>query len=231
MDRTGRTQLTLIVPERSDPERDAVAACWDGPVLRLARFWEPPALDPSTTRVYGGDAFCQVVAQQLELKLISPPDDLLATLPFELVGRRIVVDTLSGCSLPAFVKPLTPKLFTAGVYTDLREETRGLEPDTPVLVSEIVEFLTESRGFVLHGEVVSCSDPDARTFLQEVASWPALPVTCVLDAGRLPDGRWVLVEANATWGAGLNGCDPAAVVECLAAASGVGPPASGTSQP
>jgi hypothetical protein len=31
---------------------------------------------------------------------------------------------------------------------------------------------------------------------------------------------WVLVECNAAWGAGLNGCDAGAAVACIAAASG-----------
>lgn len=45
-----------------------------------------------------------------------------------------------------------------------------------------------------------------------------LPRTYVLDFGKL-NGRWVVIEANATWGAGLNGCDPTPVVACIAAAT------------
>jgi hypothetical protein len=44
---------------------------------------------------------------------------------------------------------------------------------------------------------------------------PLIPTTCVLDAGFIPGRGWALIEANATWGAGLNGCDAAAAAECL----------------
>jgi len=45
-----------------------------------------------------------------------------------------------------------------------------------------------------------------------------VPRTVVLDVG-LHDQSWRLIEANATGGSGLNGCEPAGVVECLKAAT------------
>ena len=61
----GTTDLTLVISDKPDLERDAVAEVWSaagGEVLRLGRFWEPPAIDPRRARVYGADAFCHVVA-------------------------------------------------------------------------------------------------------------------------------------------------------------------------
>ncbi len=52
--------LVLVIPEKADPERDAVATAWEGTggrVLRLGRFWDPPELDLQTVRVYGNDTF------------------------------------------------------------------------------------------------------------------------------------------------------------------------------
>jgi hypothetical protein len=49
-----------------------------------------------------------------------------------------------------------------------------------------------------------------------------LPRSCVLDVGLLDRGGWVLIEANAAWGSGLNGCDAAAVLPCIEAASRLG---------
>jgi hypothetical protein len=51
-----------------------------------------------------------------------------------------------------------------------------------------------------------------------VADRTSLPSTVVLDLGWF-DGRWLVIEANATWGAGSNGCDAAAVIACIAAAT------------
>lgn len=130
------TELTLLIPERGDIERDAVADAWvrgGGTVLRVGRFWDPPAVDPGRTRVYGNDTFCLVLAQKLGLELVSPPDDLLGQLEPALVGRAIEFMPLADVGrlrYPVFVKSAVPKLFTARIYEsaqDLLDEARGLE--------------------------------------------------------------------------------------------------------
>jgi hypothetical protein len=66
--------LTLLIPEKADVERDAVAAAWTaggGRVQRLGRFWDPPPLEPESVRVYGNDSFCLVLAQKLGLDFFT----------------------------------------------------------------------------------------------------------------------------------------------------------------
>src|SRR5262245_8410538 len=110
------TGLTLVISDKPDPERDAVAASWElcgGEVLRLGRFWEPPALDPACVRVYGADAFCHVLAQKLALTLVSPSDDLLLHLSPAVVKRAVrgaKVSSVESMAFPAFVKSFIPKL-------------------------------------------------------------------------------------------------------------------------
>jgi hypothetical protein len=90
--------LNLIVPEKRDPEPDRVVAAWTsrgGAVMRLGRFWEPPALDPATVRIYGNDTFALVLAQRLKLHLVSPPDDLLVHLAPAWLKRAIEVRQLA----------------------------------------------------------------------------------------------------------------------------------------
>lgn len=227
--------LILVVPERADVERDAVSEAWragGGSVLRLGRFWDPPPLERARVRPYGNDAFCLVLAQKLGLEPISPPDDLLGHLEPELLGRRIELVTLADIdrlAYPCFVKSAVPKLFAARVYASvdaLREETRGLEPDTLLIASEIVEFENEVRCFVLAGEVVTLAAYEgevpvldaARQLATRVAASSLVPRTCVLDVGRMRGRGWALIEANASWGAGLNGCDGFAAARCIAAA-------------
>jgi hypothetical protein len=225
------SDLTLCIPAKSDSERDAVAAAWrarGGDVVALDRFWDPPLLDRSAVRLYGNDTFCLVVAQKLGLTLISPPDDLLIRLGPAASQRAVAAQTLSQALLgpfPAFIKPLVPKVFRAAVYPGadaLRAETVGLQFDTPILNSEIVSFEAEARAWVLNGEIKSCAIYEgdgrvdaAREFLQTIVVNPLIPTTCVLDAGFIPGRGWALIEANATWGAGLNDCDAAAAAECL----------------
>lgn len=213
--------MILIVPARPDPERDSVAEAFPGEVLRLDRFWEVEAV--ADARVYGPDTFCQVVAQRLGLTLVAPDDLVLRHLDRRWTQRLVQCLPLgSVAGFPCFVKPVVPKMFGAAVYgsrEELARATDGLTDDVPVLVSEIVRFACEVRVFVLEGVPVTWAayegegEPPA-DWLRELAALPEWPVTVVLDVG-LTERGWALVEANGTWGAGLNGCDPAAVARCL----------------
>ncbi len=225
---------TLVIPARSDAERDAVAEVWRATghdVLRLDRFWEPPPLDPARVRLYGNDTFCLVLAEILGLELVSPPEDVLLGLGRSLLGRdlgSVALADVRAVEFPRFVKPLVPKQFPARVYGDaaeLHEAARGLPAATNVIHAEPVTFAAEARVFVLDGEAVACglyagdaALAGAGAAAEAVAAVEGLPRTFVVDVGRLR-GAWVVVETNATWGAGLNGCDPAAVVPCIDAAT------------
>ncbi|ABC29070.1 hypothetical protein HCH_02245 [Hahella chejuensis KCTC 2396] len=225
----------MVIPEKNDLERDSVAAAWSaagGEVSRLGRFWEPPSYDPAKVRVYGNDTFALVLAQKLGLDLISPADDLLVQLPQQALQRSVTLLPLSVAMtspFPAFLKPAAPKLFKAAIYTsltDLAVETRGLEPDTPVLHSEIVQFACEIRCFVWRGDVLDAAIyegdgalEDGLRFARQLARSGDLPTTCVLDIGYIPQRGWAIIEANAAWGAGLNGCRADKVLPCIEAAT------------
>ena len=203
---------------------------------RVARFWDPPALDPSCVRVYGNDAFCLVLQQKLGLELCSPSDELIFDVPAQHLRRAIWRRTLgemADLSYPTFCKPVTPKLFSARVYAsaaELAAECRGLDGQTVVLASEPVAFAAEARCFVLEGAVLDCAiyegDADAAAAAAAAADLlrdVRVPRAIVLDMGLIPGRGWALVELNAAWGAGLNGCRPELVWPCVAAASGPQP--------
>jgi len=72
--------LNLLISDKPDPERDAVAEVFakcGGVVHRIGRFWDPPAFDPAMVRIYGADSFCLVLQQKLGFALCSLDDDLL----------------------------------------------------------------------------------------------------------------------------------------------------------
>ena len=223
--------LVLVVPEKPDSERDAVCSTWaegGGAVERLGRFWAPPQLDPSAVKIYGPDTFALVVAQKLGLELICPADDLLASTPVQFLKRevrRVALSDMRGRIFPVFVKSVVPKLFRSRIYESaaaLELECRGLEPSTQVLTSEILPIVAEARTFVLEGRVVTSAvyegkadDAEPREMAAQVAAEVALPSTCVVDLALVQDRGWALLEFNPTWGAGLNGCAPEAVAECL----------------
>lgn len=228
-------ELCLVLPDKPDLERDRVAEAWRrgwGEVLPLGRFWDPPPLDASRVRLYGPDTFCLVLAQRLDLTLLCPPDGALAALPREQTLREIVLLPLSDAGalpFPRFVKSAVPKLFPARIYasrSDLDEQTRGLPQDTLLLASEVVRFESEIRCFVLDGQPVSVSAYEGRadlavasTFARQVAGESLWPETFVLDIGEIAGRGLAVIEANAAWGSGLNGCSASAICACIARAT------------
>lgn len=228
--------LNLLVSDKPDVERDALARAFEecgGAVHRIGRFWDPPAFEPATVRVYGADAFCLVLQQKLGFALCSPDDELLLRLPPDLLKRQLDRRTLADIerqAFPVFIKPVVPKQFRGAVYASadaVAEECRGLKPETAVLVAEAVVLTAEVRGFVLNHQVLDASVyegsanlDEAVQFLNAVVRAVELPAAVVVDIGYVAGRGWAVVEFNAAWGAGLNGCDPRKVLPAVVSASG-----------
>ena len=230
------TGLNLLIPDKPDVERDAVAQAFEtcgGTVHRIARFWDPPHFEPSAVRVYGADAFCMVLQQKIGFTLCSPSDELLLTVPSRFLNRQIFRQTLGetpSADFPAFIKPVIPKQFRGAVYessTAVAAECRGLPPDTAIVVAEAVAFTAEVRSFVLDGVVLDLAVYEgpsdaagAGEFVEALTKSMSLPRTVVVDVGLIDGRGWAVVEFNAAWGAGLNGCDAEKVLPAIVAASG-----------
>ena len=228
--------LILLISDKPDAECDSLADVWEqhgGEVLRLGRFWDPPALDVTRVRVYGSTSFVLVLQEKLGFKLCTPADDLILSLPPEALKRRIQKQRLQEAEhfrYPLFVKPVVPKLFAAHVYAnlvELRRECNGLDSDTTVFTSNVVSFVAEARTFILDGEVLDCAFYEgdgnvleAAAVATQLAGCLILPRALVLDIGLIKDEGWAVIEVNAAWGAGLNGCQAECIWPCVAAASG-----------
>ncbi len=227
----------LLIPSKPDIERDAVAKAWEdngGTVQRVDRFWETPELEGRTAVLYGNHIFCLILAQKLNLELVSPPDDFLCYLPEKWLKRAISRSTIQDASrfeYPCFIKPMVPKIFSGKVYhshQELLEECRQLADNTPVIHSEIIKIHAEVRAFILGNKIVSASIYEGYADVQEAITFvdhflaenvdPA-PCTYVLDVGLLDNGEWVVIETNAVWGAGLNRCDACAAACCISEAT------------
>jgi len=230
--------LNLLIPDKPDTERDALAAAFcrgGGEVHRIGRFWDPPAFDPATVRVYGPDSFCLVLQQKLGFALCSPEDDLILRLPPEFLRRQLSQKTLGDAlasDLPLFIKPVMPKQFRGAVYGSaevLAEECRGIPMETPVFVSESVKITAEVRCFVLDGSVMAAAVyegkaevADAIQFTGSVMKALPLPHAVVVDVGMVAERGWAVIEFNAAWGAGLNGCNPELALSTIITASAIG---------
>jgi hypothetical protein len=174
---------------------------------------------------------------------------LLARLPAEFrlraVEYRHFAD-LHRLTAPTFVKPADAlnKAFDAGIYASARDirTPKEIEPRTPVLLAEPVEWLTEYRCFILEKKVVAWSPyisfgrPNWKPFdqKQEMAvpanltafvdrlflkSGVTFPPALVMDIGLIEDRGWAVVEFNPAWCSGLLGADPRKILPVLERAS------------
>lgn len=207
---------------------------------RLSSWRVPETLRSAPEPVLYLEAlFGPTLAEQFGLRLLEPAEDWLPRLPEEYRKRRVSLTTLRAAralAQPAFVKPPNDKSFPARVYTgaDLPD---GYDEDMPVLVAEVVEWEKEFRCFVLdrqprtlsvylrggelqreHGFAASDAElAEAEGYVRAVLADPRvdLPRTAVLDVGVIAGRGWAVVEQNSAWGAGIYGCDPAAVLDVL----------------
>ena len=173
------------------------------------------------------------------LQRLSIPLPELSNMPAELTpfaGRKFWWGTLADARQrttetsiePFFMKPQPSdrKLFNGQVVRCFRDllPTAGLPAETPIFGSEIVNFESEYRVFVLRGEVVGCKHYkgdfrrmiDFQTVDSAIAAFHSAPVAYGIDFGITDIGRTVLVEVNDSYSFGCYGLGPtryAAMIE------------------
>ncbi|MEU1520083.1 ATP-grasp domain-containing protein [Streptomyces sp. NPDC005811] len=228
--------LLLPAPRTSTAELIARAAAWRGYDVtdRVTRA------EGRRVHWYGGPRAAARLAGPLGLGLLEPADDWLTHVPHTLLRRHIRLTTLGKARAlreRVFVKPPSAKidLLPAAVHEDGSGLPGRLDPSTPVLVSEVVEFVAEYRLFVLDGTAVTGSryavhghldpaplDAESRAFARTVldATAASLPSAVCLDIGRLSDGSWAVVEANMAWFAHCYAAEPDRVLDTVLRAAG-----------
>lgn len=213
---------------------------------RVLRYQVPE--DITDPVVYGDLNFCDVLARKLNLGLIDPPDDWLAKLPFKYLLRKVEAMTLGELGKVqerSFIKPANDKVFFAGIYeAGDHVPQRWLDPQCPVLVSEVVDFGVEVRGYILDRQLVTAGvyiDPDdhllamtqaafggAQQFIQYLLDDPQveMPSALTIDVGFIAGIGWAVVEANQVYSSGVYmrgpeiGADPEKVLPVIQRAGG-----------
>jgi hypothetical protein len=105
----------------------------------------------------------------------------------------------------------------------------GLADTEEILTSEIIHPIqAEARSYVMNGEIKDLAlyegDADLTSgmiFLMDfLAEYTAmLPNVVVVDIAFNDSVGWFVLEFNACWGAGLNGCQADKVIDCILAAT------------
>ncbi len=228
----------LLIGDKPDIERDAVAESWlqnGGEIKRIGKFWERPNINYNKRiTIYGIDTFSLVLAQIIGVKLVEPKDELISKLNISWIKRTINILNISDIDdslFPTFIKPVKPKTFTSKIYKslgDFLEETNGIDKSENVIQSDIIIIESETRAFILNDKILDIATyegnanlTEARVFLNSFLKHHSidLPETYVIDLGYNKTNGWFVIEFNASWGAGLNGCSPNKVINAIRAAT------------
>lgn len=132
------------------------------------------------------------------------------------LGREVCEATFSEIemidSFPFFIKPLEDhKLFTGYVVKskhDLMQAKIRTKPESKIVLSECVDFITEYRCFVLDGKLVGSKNytgdfrilPDFDVVEQAIRDYKFQPIAYSIDFGVSSDGRTLLIEMNDGFG-------------------------------
>jgi len=233
---------TVLLSQRFSSDSQSIwsAATKKGwPVHRAIRYAAPDPL-PELRFAYGEVNFCDIMADRADLGLLDPPDDWLASLPYDLLKRNVVAITakyVPGFDHKAFYKPANDKVFSAGVYECGRDvPLKYVDPDCPCYYSEVVSFDVEYRFWFLDGNLLTgdfyrmVGDWDestvglaAQLFAKHVMNNHShkLPSAVVLDVGHIENEGWAVIEVNQCHASGIYGnTDVNGVMECCLRSAG-----------
>ena len=159
-------------------------------------------------------------------KDLGLPSLLALNVPSELMkfaGRKIEYMTMGefrkDTREPIFVKPNgQAKAFVAGVLRKSSSKS-FLFPDVPdsesVLVSEVVDFVSEYRGYVIRGDLKGIKHylgdirvfPDMDVVDEAIRAYTSDPAGYSIDFGVTSEGKTLLIECNDGWSLGNYGLD------------------------
>lgn len=120
---------------------------------------------------------------------------------------------------PVFIKPDgIMKKFVAGVVSSKSNALvffDDVADDEPVLLSSVVDFVSEYRGYVIDGELVGIKHyigdfrifPDMKVIDQAISEYKSQPAGYSIDFGVTDDGRTLLIECNDGWSLGNYGLE------------------------
>lgn len=153
---------------------------------------------------------------------INPP--LSINIPSELMKyakRNIRYMTMGefkqDTQIPVFVKPNRfAKEFGAGIIRKQNSKEflfNDITDDTPVLVSDVIDIVSEYRCYILKGDLKGIKwyigdiriFPDVKVIDAAIADYKSAPSAYSLDVGITKEGETIVVECNDFWSIGNYG--------------------------
>lgn len=137
----------------------------------------------------------------------------------ERVSMGLFKHCIDRVHFPLFIKPNGKmKEFVAGVVSSKNNALaffHDVKDETPVLISDVVNFVSEYRGYVIEGELVGIKHyigdfrvfPDMKVIDTAIAEYRSQPAGYSIDFGVTDDGRTLLIECNDGWCLGNYGLE------------------------
>lgn len=198
-------------------------------------FERPEEIDHSSSPIVVGgiNTIRQVFS---DLGIFQPQIDNPHNHLPDYLGRKIVEMTFEEVEeyasigvFPFFIKPLYDhKLFTGYVVKsghDLLQAKLRCEPNTRLILSECVEFISEYRCFVLNGVLIGSKNytgdftasPDYNIIESAIRDYKSQPIAYSIDFGITANGRTLLIEMNDGFGLSAYGLNKIAYCKMLEA--------------
>ena len=128
----------------------------------------------------------------------------------------------------SFVKPVYAKRFVAGVIKNqeaLDVYLKDVQDEEKVMVSEVVNFVSEYRGYIINGELkgIKYYIGDIRIFPnmpivdEAIAAFKNAPAGYSMDFGITDKGETLIVECNDGWSLGNYGLNDTTYTSLLSA--------------
>lgn len=148
------------------------------------------------------------------------------------LGRHIWKDILGNImsnreKWNIFIKPVAGgKIFTGTVINDIKDFRAcvGVQADTEVWCSEIVNFVSEYRCFIRYGKILAIKHykgdcfvvPSKEVLTSIIEDYKDAPNAYTVDLGVTDKGETLLVEVNEGYSVGSYGLDPIKYAKFLA---------------
>ena len=141
--------------------------------------------------------------------------------------RQIKLKDIRHETLPVFIKPVEEKTapgIGVNTWADL-EDYKQLDLETEIYCSEVVNFISEWRCFLLYSKVISIcfyygdktAECDRSVIDSAVKAYSSMPAGCAMDFGVTDDGRTLLIEVNDGFSLGTYGLEETLYARLLTA--------------
>lgn len=234
-----KTLPILLLPEKTAFQFEMLDKYWrwqGGQVRILDEYHQKDAsLVGQQIAIYGNPEFANRLAEMYNVRLITPDRKAILKIRTDLLEREVKCSTIGAVSrdhFPAFISPVVPKVFPAGVYKNVqhfKETVEGIRRKEEVLISPVIHDITaKARGFVLNGKMMAAAIYEGESFMHwnggiiDIIAYQyrsMMPSTYVIDIAETREKGWMLLDFKSTWEADLRGCGASKVIDCIVAAT------------